>query len=149
MVHVINPRVLERRSFFEKASPFEIEARCIHPRRCVVPIDGDKKAGRGCRFRGEKEEGRKGGLGREREEGNETPFRRQNGRGEAGEFQFHFREDAAPSTRLDSRRPAFRLSLPHRRGWWSGGGIYDCYRGVARFESSTIFLPPFFFSIPL
>lgn len=57
------------------------------------PVEGADFEGRRRRMEGERE-------------GNETPFRRQNGRGgEAGEFQFHFREDAAPSTRLDSRRP--------------------------------------------
>lgn len=146
MVHVIlNPRVLEKRSFFEEASPFEIEARCIHPRRCVVPIDGDKKAGRGCRFRGRRRRRRIGEGARRRKRDTLSPAKWPRRSWRVSVSFSRGRRPIDPS----GLSPAFRLSLPHRRGWWSGGGIYDCYRGVARFESSTIFLPPFFFSIPL
>ena len=82
-------------------------------------------------------------LGREREEGNETPFRRQNGRGEAGEFQFHFREDAAPSTRLDSRRPF--VCRFHTGGGGGAGVVYMIVIGVLLVSRALLFFFPFFF----
>lgn len=85
-----------------------------------------------------------GGLGREREEGNETPFRRQNGRGEAGEFQFHFREDAAPSTRLDSRRPF--VCRFHTGGGGGAGVVYMIVIGVLLVSRALLFFFPLFFS---
>lgn len=84
-----------------------------------------------------------GGLGREREEGNETPFRRQNGRGEAGEFQFHFREDAAPSTRLDSRRPF--VCRFHTGGGGGAGVVYMIVIGVLLVSRVLLFFFPLFF----
>lgn len=83
-------------------------------------------------------------LGREREEGNETPFRRQNGRGEAGEFQFHFREDAAPSTRLDSRRPF--VCRFHTGGGGGAGVVYMIVIGVLLVSRALLFFFPLFFS---
>ena len=73
-----------------------------------------------------------------------TPFRRQNGRGEAGEFQFHFREDAAPSTRLDSRRPF--VCRFHTGGGGGAGVVYMIVIGVLLVSRALLFFFPLFFS---
>lgn len=106
--------------------------------RVLNAIDGDKKEPVGvARFRRAEEKGRERSSGerqtrRKRENG---PFHRQNGR-EAWRVSVSFREDAAPSTRLDSCRPFVCRSSPSRDKWERGS---DCYGGVARFESCFSF----------
>lgn len=134
---LINPRILERMA---GTCPWKLK-RDVSIRRCVVPIDGDKKAGRGCRFRGEKEEEDGKGGWRESEKEARHPFAGKMAEEKLASFSFIFE-------RTPPHRPVWTLAglsvvATHRRGW---NGVYDCCRGVARFEAS-IFLS--FFPSPL
>lgn len=110
--------------------------RDVSIRRCVVPIDGDKKAGRGCRFRGEKEEedGKGGWRGSEKEA--RHPFAGKMAEEKLASFSFIFE-------RTPPHRPVWTLAglsvvATHRRGYMIVVGVLLVSRPLFFF----LFFPP-------